>query len=98
MHPENSYKVLASITNQDETMLAMEGDALYEVANCGCRFSTARPPEEVDYTHFGGGHILFVDGTVKLVTDPEERKRRTWEAKAGWGITYLKQKWPAFEF
>ena len=98
MHPENSYKVLAWITDQDETMLSMEGDALYVVANCGCRFHSARPPEEVDYTHFGGGHILFVDGTVRLITDPVERKRRTWEAKAGWGLTYLKEKWPAFEF
>ena len=93
MHPEHSYKVLASITNQDETMLGFEGDPLYETANCGCRFHSMRPPNEVDVSHFGGGHVLYADGTVRPVSDPEERKRVTMETKNGWDPRKVKEKY-----
>jgi len=84
MHPNNSYVLYANITNRDETLLGLEGDALNESGNCGCRFHTMIPPDEVDTTHFGGGHILFANGTVKLFDDPVQRKVAYWEKKAGW--------------
>jgi len=93
IHPEHSYKVLASITNQDETMLGFEGDPLYATAACGCRFHTMLPPKEVDVLHSGGGHVLYADGTVRLVIDSVERKRVTMEIKNGWDPKKLKEKY-----
>jgi prepilin-type N-terminal cleavage/methylation domain-containing protein len=93
MHPENTYKPLSSIRMQNETMLAFEGDALYETANCGCRFHSAEPPWELDTTHAGGGHILFVSGSVRIYRTPELRKRETWEERAGWDPKQLKAKY-----
>jgi len=84
MHPENSFRLYASITNRDETSVGFEADALNETANCGCRFHTMIEPEEIDTTHFGGGHILFANGSVRLYTEPEQRKVLYWEKKAGW--------------
>jgi len=92
IHPEHSYKVLAAITNQDQTMLGFEGDPLYETANCGCRFHSTQPPKEVDVLHFGGGHVLYADGSVRLVTDPHERLRETMERKNGWDPRAIKAK------
>jgi len=92
MHPENSHKPLASITNQDETPLSFEGDPLHRLRPCRCRFEATFPPEELDTTHFGGGHILFVNGAVKLFTSAEERQRVTWEKKAGWDPEELVEK------
>ena len=90
MHPENSYKPLSSIRMQNETMLAFEGDALYESANCGCRFHSMEPPWELDTTHAGGGHILFVSGSVRCYKTKELRRRQTWEVRAGWDPQQLK--------
>ena len=84
MHPNNSLKLYASITNRDETMLGFEGDPVYIMGTCNCRFVDLKPPEEVDTTHFGGGNILFANGSVKLYTEPEMRKLLYWEEKAGW--------------
>jgi len=96
MHPENAHRPLASITNQDETLLGMEGDPLYTLSVCGCRFAAMQPPIELDVTHFRGGHVLFVNGTVRLISDPESRKRVTLERKAGWDPKKLREKynWP----
>ena len=92
MHPENSLKAMAAITNQDETPLSFEGDPLHVMRPCGCRFSAMFPPEELDTTHFGGGHILFVNGAVKLFTSAEERRRVTWEIRAGWDPDEIEKK------
>jgi len=96
MHPENSQKALASITNQDKTILSFEGDPLHVLRPCRCRFKAMFPPEELDTTHFGGGHILFVNGAVELFTSTEERRRVTWERRAGWDPEKIKEKysWP----
>ena len=77
-------------------MLGMEGDPLYTLSVCGCRFSAAEAPTELDVTHFGGGHVLFVDGTVRLISDPENRKRVALERMAGWDPKELREKyyWP----
>ncbi len=84
MHPENTFKSLGSIKKQNNTMLAFEGDPLYETAACGCRFHSMEPPIELDTTHEGGAHILFVNGTVRFFNDPLKRKRIEWEKRAGW--------------
>jgi prepilin-type N-terminal cleavage/methylation domain-containing protein len=92
MHPENAYKPIGSIAKPDKTILAFEGDPLYETANCGCRFHTMIPPYELDTTHQGGAHILFINGSVRYYHDPVERRRETWEERAGWDIQALKAK------
>jgi len=92
MHPENAYKPIGSIAKPDKTILAFEGDPLYTTANCGCRFHTMEPPYELDTTHQGGAHILFMNGSVRYYHDPVERRRETWEERAGWDIQALKAK------
>lgn len=92
MHPENTYKRLASITNQDTRVVGFEGDALYTTACCGCRFHIARPPNEVSPTHSGGGHVLFLDGTVRYFDDPDERTREALEIMSGWDPEEMKFK------
>jgi len=92
MHPENSYKMVAAITNQDRRLVGFEGDALYLTMNCGCRFHTAEPPREVSPTHFGGGHVLFLDGSVRYYDDPDQRKREALEIMSGWDPQELKAK------
>ena len=89
MHPENSYKQLASITNQGRVPLALEADPFYIGGGCGCRYRQLKAPVEIDTTHFGGAHILFVDGSVELFTDPVKRRLATWEDEAGWPHTTL---------
>jgi prepilin-type processing-associated H-X9-DG protein len=83
MHPGNSYNLYAKITDRDVTMLGFEGDAVLETGGCGCRFRTMVPPDEVDPSHNGGGHILFADGTVRHYNERTERMRETWERRAG---------------
>ncbi len=83
MHPANTYRMLASVTNADETLLGFEGDAYYETGMCGCRFHRTDPPVELDVTHSGGAHVLFVNGTGQLYTTQEERALHYWERKAG---------------
>ena len=92
MHPENSQKSLASIRDQDKTILSFEGDPIHIQRPCGCRWERMFPPEELDTTHFGGAHILFVDGSVKLFTNPIDRLRVTWEQRVGWNTEYLMEK------
>ena len=88
MHPQNSFAVYASITKRSQTLLGAEADALNETNpnSCGCRFQAQFPPVELDTTHFGGGHILFADGSVKLITEPALRKIEYWEQLVGWPI------------
>ena len=90
MHPANSNKPLSSIRTQNETMLAFEGDPLYELGGCLCRFHSMEPPWELDTTHAGGAHILFVNGSVRLYRTADLRKRETWEKRAGWNPQELK--------
>lgn len=92
MHPENSQKSLATIRNQGRTILSFEGDPIHIPRPCRCRWMRMFPPEELDTTHFGGAHILFVDGSVKLFTNPIERLRVTWEKRAGWNTECLMKK------
>ena len=73
-------------------MVGFEGDAMYATMNCGCRFHIARPPNEVSPTHFGGGHVLFLDGTVRHYDDPNERTREALEIMSGWDPLELKGK------
>ena len=89
MHPANTFKVYATLTRRSSTMLGIEGDALLETNpnSCGCRFHLCLPPKEIDTTHFGGGHCLFADGSVKLIDNVKERKLSYWEELAGWPIS-----------
>ena len=89
MHPRNSLDYYPNITNRSVHVLGMEADALNEVGSgtCGCRFHLTEHPLELDTTHFGGGHILFADGSVRLFTTKNERLVATWEALA-WPATY----------
>jgi len=78
-HPANSMVPYAAISNRTETPLAFEADAFNETGGCGCRFHTQIPPIELDTSHFGGGHILFADGSVQLYTDKPRRQILYWE-------------------
>jgi len=95
-HPENSYRALASISRQNKTILGFEGDGLYKLGGCGCHFTVQLAPEEVDATHFGGGHVLFADGSVKYFRNPKERKRWYFERLAGWSPEQMAKRfgWP----
>jgi len=95
MHPYLSFTPYSMITKRSISALGFEADALNESnkANCGCRFHTGFPPVYIDTTHFGGSHILFCDGSVRLFTPPPnlrslsawtEGKINYWETLAGY--------------
>ena len=86
LHFYLSFTQYATITKRSTTALAFEADALNESnpANCGCRFHSTYAPKEIDNTHFGGSHILFCDGSVRLITNKLERPIKYWEDLAGW--------------
>jgi len=79
MHPANTCVPYSSISDRPETPFGFEADAFNETANCGCRFHTQVPPIELDTSHFGGGHILFADGSVQLYTDKARRQISYWQ-------------------
>ena len=92
MHPRNSYEWYASIGNRTNHILGLEGDAMNETGGCGCRFHVALHPKELDTSHYGGGHILFADGSVRLITEPvklnpSRLRLQTWE-KECWKDQY----------
>jgi len=97
MHYYLSFTPYSTITKRSQTPLGFEADALNESDPncCGCRFHRCYPPSYLDTTHFGGAHILFCDGSVRLYTPPitlknlsawTEGKISYWEQKVGWPI------------
>jgi len=83
MHPANSYRFYSDITRRTGTPIGFEGDAINQTGGCGCRFHMMVYPDEIDPNHDGGGHMLFADGTVKLIKDDptttvNERKVSSW--------------------
>ena len=69
MHYYNSFRPFSSITRPSQWPLGFEADALNisDPTCCGCRFHFTHPPKQLDTTHFGGAHILFADGSVRLI-------------------------------
>ena len=95
MHPYLSFTPYSTITRRSISPLGFEADALYESDPncCGCRFHRAYPPVCLDTTHFGGSHIVFCDGSVRIFTPPPtlknlsawtEGKISYWEKLAGY--------------
>jgi len=83
MHPANSYRFYSEITRRTGTPIGFEGDAVNQTGGCGCRFHLMLYPDEIDPNHNGGGHMLFADGTVRLIRDEpatsiNERKITSW--------------------
>ncbi|HUW33627.1 MAG TPA: H-X9-DG-CTERM domain-containing protein, partial [Planctomycetota bacterium] len=95
LHPYLSFTPYSTITKRSISPLGFEADALNESdpRNCGCRFHRGFPPTYIDTTHFGGSHILFCDGSVRLFTPPPNLKNLSawtegkisyWETQAGY--------------
>jgi prepilin-type processing-associated H-X9-DG protein len=83
MHPGNSYRLYAKISNRDQTMLGCEADPVMITGPCGCRFTKMRSPTEIDPTHDGAGHVLFADGTVRGFRERSQRRISYWERVGG---------------
>lgn len=76
--PTHEYKLVQDIDNATRRIMLVETTPGWQSAAAG------RPPEpsrpvEVAPRHHGCGHILFFDGHVQIVKDPEKRRIRFWE-------------------
>lgn len=51
----------------------------WQYGTCGCRWFVTRHPTTILDRHDGGGNLLFFDGHMQFVRDPEKRAIRYWE-------------------
>ncbi len=74
------YHQIQEYDNATRRIMLMESEpGTWQMGGCGCRWHAYRHPVWILERHYGGGHILFFDGHIKLVKDPEQRKIRYWE-------------------
>ncbi len=78
--PRFEYHQIQEYDNTTRRILLMESEpGTWQFGNCGCRWHTYRHPVWILERHYGGGNILFFDGHVQMVKDPEKRQIRYWE-------------------